>query len=56
MYLPGFDKHVWNEHNFWTYLKYMGSLYYKDKESYTGTEKYIYKCIQEGRTSFFPEG
>ncbi|KRX06931.1 MIR motif [Pseudocohnilembus persalinus] len=50
----GFDNHVKLEHNQWNYLRYMASLWYKPKDQFTGTEKYIFENIKKKKIHWFP--
>ncbi|KRX07408.1 MIR motif [Pseudocohnilembus persalinus] len=50
----GFDKHQMGEHNQWNYLRYMASLFYKNSEQFTSTEKYVYEMIQKQNIHWFP--
>ena len=50
----GFDRHVKNDHNMWSYLYMVVHLREKEPTEYNGWEQHVASCIARDDTSFFP--
>jgi hypothetical protein len=50
----GFDYHIKNEHNMWSYMLFMIYLEHKDPTEMTGVESYVHGKLMKDDTSWFP--
>jgi ryanodine receptor 2 len=52
----GFELHIKNEHNMWSYLMFMHHISKKDPSTLNGQEAFVAACMSRKETAFFPLG
>jgi hypothetical protein len=52
----GFEHHIKYEHNMWAYLYFMKLCATKPQDEHTGSEGYVYTCMHEHSSKWFPIG
>jgi len=49
-----FENHIENEHNMWSYLKFMVFLKEQDQDDDDGLEQYVRQCMDDNNLEWFP--
>jgi len=49
-----FNKHIWDQHCMWSYLKFVLHVYTKDTSEFNGLEQYVHQCLQQKTIDWFP--